>query len=171
MSVKLITKDQLRTSLERVDEEISTVDEEVAALVTIVDALDERIDNLPGNVEVPTKVSDLENDSGFQTETDVAAAIAAAGHLEGKIVESVDAIDLTAEDAASFIYLVPVTDPSGNNSYNEYMVIGGALELIGNTGTVLEGALTETDVATDDEVATMLNELFGMEDGAEQVSE
>ena len=55
---------------------------------------------------VPTKVSQLTNDSKYQTETDVAAAVAGADHLKRKIVTSVDAIDKTAADAAQYIYMV-----------------------------------------------------------------
>ncbi len=68
------------------------------------DAVDRRVSAL--EEIVPTKVSQLTNDSKYQTETDVAAAVAGADHLKRKIVTSVDAIDKTAADAAQYIYMV-----------------------------------------------------------------
>ena len=58
------------------------------------------------------------------------------GKIEGgvsrTIVESLDDIDVDAEDAENYIYMVPKEDSSGvNNLYDEYMVINGALEQVG----------------------------------------
>ena len=54
------------------------------------------------DVTVPTKVSELTNDSRFQTEsevaTTVAAAIAATGHASFKKVDKVDGKQLSTED-------------------------------------------------------------------------
>lgn len=58
------------------------------------------------DVTVPTKVSELTNDSKFQTEsevaTTVAAAIAATGHASFKKVDSIPSTE-TAEDVFLFI--------------------------------------------------------------------
>lgn len=82
--------------------------------------------------EMPSKVSDLTNDAGYQTETQVAAAIAAADHLKRKKVASVDAIDLEAADAAQYIYMVPKADAGDADKYDEYIVIDGAIEAVGD---------------------------------------
>lgn len=135
---------------------------------------------------VPTKVSDLENDTGFQTATDVAAAVAAADHLTRKKVASVDDIDLTADDADRYIYMVPKTGGKNGDKYDEYMVLDGTLEPVGDWKVDLSGyvpveegkglssndftnedkeklgkAITEDDMATDAEVAEMLDQVFG----------
>ena len=57
------------------------------------------------DIVVPIKVSDLTNDSKFQTDTEVAAAIAAADHMKRKIVDSTADIDLDAADASQYIYI------------------------------------------------------------------
>lgn len=58
--------------------------------------------------------------------------------LQRRIVNSVSSIDLNADDADQYIYMVPNGNASGN-SYSEYMVIDGVLEVIGNN---YEGDLT-----------------------------
>lgn len=52
--------------------------------------------------------------------------------LQRKIVPSFNAIDVSASDADRYIYMVPNSGTDNNNYYSEYMVIDGALELIGN---------------------------------------
>lgn len=84
------------------------------------------------DITVPTKVSDLTNDSKFQTDTEVAAAIAAADHMKRKIVNSTADIDLEAADASQYIYMVKKGSTKTGDKYDEYMVIDGALEKVGN---------------------------------------
>lgn len=61
----------------------------------------------------------------------IAEAIAKAPHLERKKVDSVEAIDATAENADKYIYMVPKTAGDGDH-YDEYMVIDGAVERMGD---------------------------------------
>jgi len=89
--------------------------------------------------ELPTKVSDLTNDSNFQTDAQVAAAVAAADHLMRKKVASVADIDPTAADAAKYIYMVPKTGGKNGDKYDEYMVLDGAVEPVGDWAVDLSG--------------------------------
>lgn len=89
-------------------------------------------------------------DAYTQTQTDskIAAAIAAAPHLKRTIVE---ALPDTGEADENTIYMVPqggsVEDPGTSTShYNEYMLINGAFELIGSSQVDLSGYATETFV-------------------------
>lgn len=84
------------------------------------------------NITVPTKVSDLNNDSKFQTEAEVAAAVAAADHMKRTIVASTDAVDLEADDADQYIYMVLKSSSKSGDKYDEYMVIDGELEKVGD---------------------------------------
>lgn len=165
------------TSLEQLQALASRVNQDFARR-SALDVLEERIDD----IDVPTNVSALTNDAGYQTQTEVAAAVAAAGHLERRKVTSVSDIDTSAADAGKCIYMVPNgTDESGN-VYEEYMVLDGAVELIGSTTVDLSGyveketgkALSSNDYtdeekakldgigfATDAEVLAMLDEVFG----------
>ena len=54
-----------------------------------------------------------------------------------KIVESVDDIDTTADGATSYIYMVRNSNEEGDDFYDEYIVIGGRIEKIGNTSVDL----------------------------------
>ena len=100
----------------------------------LTDGLGQRVSALETNA--PTKVSDLTNDKKYQTETEVSAAInkavAAADHLKRKIVASTGDIDLKAADAAQYIYMVPKGTAGTSDKYDEYMVIDGVLEKMGD---------------------------------------
>lgn len=91
------------------------------------------------DITVPTKVSDLTNDSNFQTDVQVAATVAAASHLKRKIVASVDAIDVSATDADQYVYMVQKSTTKNGNKYDEYMVIDGAVERVGDWAVDLSG--------------------------------
>ena len=81
---------------------------------------------------------------GYQTASDVATAIANANKLSKSIVAQLPAV---AEADANTIYLV-LKSPAGDsgNIYNEYLLINGAFELIGDTRVDLTGYATENSV-------------------------
>lgn len=54
---------------------------------------------------------------------EIAAAVAGAAHLRRKIVNNVESIDVNAEDADLYIYMVPTGLTSDANKYDEYMVM------------------------------------------------
>lgn len=136
---------------------------------------------------VPTKVSQLTNDSKFQTDTEVATsiatAVASADHLQRKKVDNVSAIDASADGADKFIYMVPKTGGKNGDKFDEYMVIDGAVEPVGDWAVDLSNYVEKVDgkglstndftdadkekmdalpaVATDAEVTEMLTEVFG----------
>ena len=70
-------------------------------------------------------------------DTKIAAAIASL--LTLKKVDSVDNIDVSATDASKYLYMVPNGD-----IYDEYVVINGQLEKIGDTSVNLDGYATVT---------------------------
>lgn len=132
--------------------------------------------------DVPAKVSQLANDAKYQTDVEVAAAVAAAGHITKRIVSSTADIDTAASGADKIIYMVQKTGGSGNDLYDEYMVIDGKVEKIGNTSVNLEGyvqkengkglssndftdaekaKLAGFEIAADEEVAAALAEIYG----------
>lgn len=96
------------------------------------------------DISVPTKVSQLQNDSSFATQAQVAEAVAAAGHLSRQIVSVLP--DAATADANT-IYMVPKASTQDGNSYDEYMVIKGAWERIGSSDVDLSGYLKAGDVA------------------------
>lgn len=95
--------------------------------------------------DIPTKVSELENDAKFQTEEQVAAAMAAAAHLKRKKVDSVDDIDPAAEGADQYIYMVLKSSGKNGDKYDEYMVLDGEVERVGDWAVNLSGYVEKVD--------------------------
>lgn len=64
----------------------------------------------------------------------IATAIAGVDHLDRVTADSLDAIDVSAAGADKHIYMVSKAsgDSADGNSYDEYMVIGGKLERMGD---------------------------------------
>lgn len=54
---------------------------------------------------------------------EIAAAVAGAAHLRRKIVDSIENIDVNAQDADLYIYMVPTGLEQEANKYDEYMVM------------------------------------------------
>ena len=82
-----------------------------------------------------------------QTLQEIVKGVSSSQHLKRKIVVSIDSIDLDAPDADLYIYMVP--NASGN--YDEYMVVNGELEKVGNWNVDL------SDYAKTEDVVTLLN--------------
>lgn len=128
------------------------------ALTGRVDDLEERADSLetvigyPADSEAGTEASGIFAEIANRPTTDamnsaIAQAIASVDHLSYKKVESKESINVEAEDADKYIYLVPNTD-AGENVYDEYMVLDGALEMLGNTKVDLSDYLKAADAET-----------------------
>ena len=99
---------------------------------------------------IPSKVSDLTNDSNFQTDTEVAAAISTAISGITQFDYSVVS-ELPATGVKGTIYLVP-NSGSGDNVYDEYIWIvvsgTGKFEFIGTTQMDLSGYVQATEMTT-----------------------
>lgn len=85
-------------------------------------------------------IADLANN--VYTKAEIATQIANASHLKYEIVQSVAAIDLTTDDT---IYLVPKNVADVNDGYDEYFVINGAPEKIGDWGVDLSNYVQTND--------------------------
>lgn len=83
-----------------------------------------------------------------QTDAKIAEEIAKADHLSRKVVESVGDIDIDADDAQKYIYMVPREDSVEGDHYDEYMVIEIAdtkvVEKVGDWAVDLSGYATTT---------------------------
>ena len=101
------------------------------------------VDQKAVNIVVPTKVSDLSNDAGFATKTEVNTAIASAGHITRTVV---DALPELADADERTIYMVRKAGVEAGNQYTEYMVIGGAWEQLGDTAVDLSGYVKTSDL-------------------------
>ena len=121
-------------------------------------------------------------DKAVDVGASIASAVAGADHLQRKKVANKEAIDPAAQNADKFIYMVPKTGSDADDQYDEYMVLDGAVEHVGNTKVDLSGKVDKVEgmglsansftdeekaklagieIAADAEVTEMLNEVFG----------
>ena len=178
------TKSEITKTNEKVDGLSQRVDNLVTAggepnVITAVkvNGTAQTITDKAVDIAVPVNVSQLANDSKYQTEEQVAAAIAAMDHLQRKKVASKDDIDPTATDADKYIYMVPKTGGQNGDKYDEYMVLDGAIEPVGDWAVDLSGYQEKQEgaglypdadkeklagmmIATDAEVAEVLDAVF-----------
>lgn len=85
--------------------------------------------------------------SSVYTKEEIASQIADLSHLKYQKVSALSDIDVTDEAAATTIYLVPKPneDASGDNGFDEYFVVDGILEKIGDWTANLEGYVRTDD--------------------------
>lgn len=95
------------------------------------------------DISVPTKVSELSNDSKFTTEDDVSEAIAAKKYLKAIVV---DTLPSAADADTDAIYYVRQNNSEAGNQYKEYQFINGAAELIGSNSVDLSSYATKVYV-------------------------
>lgn len=96
------------------------------------------------NITVPTKVSQITNDSGYQTASQVSSAIASAISGVNSFKYSV-VTSLPSTGAAGTIYLV-ANGGSGNNTYDEYIYVNSKWEQLGTKQIDLSGYLLKADM-------------------------
>ena len=87
------------------------------------------------NITVPTKVSQLTNDSNYATQSYVTQQIGGIDKLKKSVVETLP----TSNIDTNTIYLVLKSSGESGNIYNEYMYINNDWELIGDTKTDMTG--------------------------------
>lgn len=167
---KHTTLDQLEMLARRTKTEIDKVDAKV-------DTISDKVDGLVATGGEPNVLTAVKVDGTALEITDkavdigasISAAVAKADHLKRKKVTGVDAIDLTAADADQYLYMVPKTGSDSDDVYDEYMVLDGKVEHVGNTKIDLSGYALKNELpqmATDDEVSSMLTDIFGAESAA-----
>ncbi|NMW84673.1 hypothetical protein HKO22_02805 [Peptoniphilus sp. AGMB00490] len=93
--------------------------------------------------DVPTKTSELTNDSNFKTETEIQQLISKSSTLKKEVVTS---LPTTGKD--DVIYLVKDEKGKGNNNYLEYLWLNGKYELIGSTQVDLSDYAKKIEVNT-----------------------
>lgn len=152
---KVISLDQLKLLAQRVKAEDTKLDAKITA------------------IEVPENVSDLTNDAEYQSKTQVTQAINEAigkiDHLAYKKVDSFEDIHPEEEGADKYIYLVPKDEAGDKDSYDEYMVIDGTAEKVGDWKVDLSNYVQKsgTDRLMKEAEGT---KLAGISDGANKVA-
>lgn len=97
-------------------------------------------------------------DTSAQVDQKISEAVAAASHLSYKTVDTIEEIDLNAQNADQYIYLV-----KNGEVYDEYMVINGKLEKVGDWNVDLSNYATKAELnVVDTKVVDLTAELNGV---------
>lgn len=166
------TVEGIQTTVAGLQSSVATLDGEVDAVVEDVTALEERADTVEQNLAalevevgnpaegetpasglyaelealegvVDTKANAADVYAKDEVDTLVTTAIANAEHLKRKLVDTLPAIE---EADAHTIYMVPKEGGTDPDVRDEYMVVNGAWEKIGDTAVNLDGYATEAYV-------------------------
>lgn len=117
-------------------------------IATDKDVADIPPDNKVVNIEVPTKTSTLENDSGYATTEDVEEKVNGAGHLKAV---PVDALPAPSEANADTIYFLRKNNSEAGKQYRAYKLIHGIFEIVGSAEVDLTSYATRESVAKADD--------------------
>ena len=109
-------------------------------LIRRVEALEAQDGVLAGEIDA-LEASLLNVYTKTETDSAIAAAIAAVDHLSREIVET-----LPENASENVIYMVRREGGTGQDVYNEYMYINGAWEIIGDTSVDLTGYAKTEDI-------------------------
>ena len=174
------TRTDLNALSARVDGIAATGGEPNVITAVKVNGTAQTITDKAVDLAVPVKVSDLDNDSGFQTgaevNTAISTAIAQSGHA---VFQKADAVPDAAGASENVLYLV-MNDQTSH--YDIYAKVGEEVVLLDDTTVDLSGYVAKEegkglsandftdelkarleagpDIATDAEVTEMLAEVF-----------
>lgn len=180
---KLVKLGQLKTLAEKVKTEDDKLDAKISAVDARVDSIVETggEPNVLNTVKVNGTALEI-TEKAVDIGAAISAAVAAADHLKRKIVDSVEEINTTAADAAQYIYMILKTEAAEGDKYDEYMVIDGVVEKVGDWAVDLTGYVPKEEgkglsandytneekaklagigFASDEDVNGMLTEIFG----------
>lgn len=107
----------------------------------------------------PTDVSAFNNDVGYQTAIQVAEAINNSTKISKEIVESLPQASSAKENV---IYMVLKDGGTGNDVYDEYMLVNEKLELVGNSEVDLNGYWNKSNLSemSNSEIDNIWNTVF-----------
>lgn len=151
--------------------ELQQLESMLSAISTKIAANENVIESVKVNGTAVEVAADKSVDITVPTTEEITAtvneAVAKADHLKRKKVASVEEIDLEAADADQYIYMVPKAAGAEGDSYDEYMVIEGKLEKVGDWKVDLTDYVTTTALNTALEPVT--TKLDTVEEGATKV--
>lgn len=170
MNRDFATKSSVSALSDRVDALVTTGGEPNVITAVKVNGTALPVENKAVNVPVPTAVSELTNDSKFQSDTQVSAAIHAAISATGHAVfQKVDAVPAPEEAQDNVLYLVMNED---TRHYDIYAKVGDSVELLDDTTVDLSGYVEKEEgkgLSTNDFTNVLLAKLNGIAEGATKV--
>lgn len=126
----------------KTDPKEGSLGKDLANVITAVGGADSGLTKSLADLttEVGKKANAAEVYTKTQTDTKISEAVAAQGHMKAQVVESTD--QMTDNNV---LYLVKDDTVTGNDKYNEYILIDGTPTLIGSTSTDLTGYAKTAD--------------------------
>ena len=144
---------------EGVPAEAKTVGAKLAEQSTSLTAIKEELTKKANISDIPTKVSELQNDSNYQTDTDVTTTlttyatktyvgeqISSADHLKREIVTDIPSSETADKNT---IYMLKIESATGNDKYREYLLIDGTVQCVGDTSVDLTDYAKKTEIPTE----------------------
>lgn len=144
---------------EGVPAEAKTVGTKLEEQSTSLTAVKEELTKKVNVSDIPTKVSELQNDSNYQTDTDVTNTlttyatktyvgeqISSADHLKREIVTEIPSPETADKNT---IYMLKIESATGEDKYKEYLLIDGTLQCIGDTSVDLTDYAKKTEIPTE----------------------
>ena len=144
---------------EGVPAEAKTVGTKLEEQSTSLTAVKEGLTKKANISDIPTKVSELQNDSNYQTDTDVTTAlttyatktyvgeqISSADHLKREIVTEIPSPETADKNT---IYMLKIESAMGEDKYKEYLLIDGTVQCIGDTSVDLTDYAKKTEIPTE----------------------
>lgn len=140
-------------------DENKSVDITVPTVDVDKDYVDTELAKKANIADIPTNVSELQNDSNYQTDTDVTTTltpyatktyvgeqISNADHLKREIVTEIP--DASTADEHT-IYMLKIESATGNDKYREYLLIDGTMQCTGDTSVDLTDYAKKTEIPTE----------------------
>ena len=144
---------------EGVPAESKTVGTKLEEQSTSLTAVKEELTKKANISDIPTKVSELQNDSNYQTDTDVTTTlttyatktyvgeqISSADHLKREIVTEIPSPETADKNT---IYMLKIESATGEDKYKEYLLIDGTVQCIGDTSVDLTDYAKKTEIPTE----------------------
>ena len=144
---------------EGVPAEAKTVGTKLEEQSTSLTVIKEELTKKANISDIPTKVSELQNDSNYQTDTDVTNTlttyatktyvgeqISSVDHLKREIVTEIPSPETADKNT---IYMLKIESAMGDDKYREYLLIDGTVQCIGDTSVDLTDYAKKTEIPTE----------------------
>lgn len=133
--------DDIGANLETLQGKIDKAEQDIATNTANIDNNSAAIEDIYLGLDGKANAKDVYTKA--QTDSKIKEEIDKLDHLKRTTVAGLESIDVLAEDADQYIYMVPNVE-TGN--YDEYMVINGELEKVGDWTVDLSGYATTSDL-------------------------
>lgn len=165
------TIEDISANLETLQKKIEKTEQDIATNAANIGNNSAAIEDIYSGLDEKANAKDVYTKA--QTDSKIKEEIDKLDHLKRTTVAGLESIDVLAEDADQYIYMVPNVE-TGN--YDEYMVINGELEKVGDWTIDLSDYATTSDLEKKvDKVdgyrlisEAEANKLSGIENGAQE---